>query len=141
MIRQKTAAPISLGVMAEIKIGKIILKDIEYEIEYVELENDEKPFEKFILSLTLKERAKIFETINYFLELKNNNLPIKEKLSKHLEDGIFELRTYLSDKIARTLYFYQKGAKIIITHGFIKKTQKTPRREIEKAKVLRKLYD
>lgn len=127
--------------MAEIKIGKIILKDIEYEIEYVELENDEKPFEKFILSLTLKERAKIFETINYFLELKNNNLPIKEKLSKHLEDGIFELRTYLSDKIARTLYFYQKGAKIIITHGFIKKTQKTPRREIEKAKVLRKLYD
>ena len=127
--------------MAEIKIGKIILKDIEYEVEYVELENDEKPFEKFILSLTMKERAKIFETINYFLELKNNNLPIKEKLSKHLEDGIFELRTYLSDKIARTLYFYQKGAKIIITHGFIKKTQKTPRREIEKAKVLRKLYD
>lgn len=117
------------------------MKDIEYEVEYVELENDEKPFEKFILSLTLKERAKIFETINYFLELKNNNLPIKEKLSKHLEDGIFELRTYLSDKIARTLYFYQKGAKIIITHGFIKKTQKTPGREIEKAKVLRKLYD
>ena len=127
--------------MTKSKIGKIILKDIEYEVEYVALENDEKPFEKFILSLTLKERAKIFETINYFLELKNNNLPIKEKLSKHLEDGIFELRTYLSDKIARTLYFYQKGAKIIITHGFIKKTQKTPSREIEKAKVLRKLYD
>ena len=117
------------------------MRDIEYEVEYVKLENDEKPFEKFILNLTLKERAKIFETINYFLELKNNNLPIKEKLSKHLEDGIFELRTYLSDKIARTLYFYQKGAKIIITHGFIKKTQKTPSREIEKAKVLRKLYD
>lgn len=140
---QRTAknAAAEFGRYAKIKIGKIILKDIEYEVEYVELENDEKPFEKFILSLTLKERAKIFETINYFLELKNNNLPIKEKLSKHLEDGIFELRTYLSDKIARTLYFYQKGAKIIITHGFIKKTQKTPSREIEKAKVLRKLYD
>jgi len=93
------------------------------------------------LGLTLKERAKIFETINYFLELKNNDLSIKEKLSKHLEDGIFELRTYLSDKIARTLYFYQKGAKIIITHGFIKKTQKSPRKEIEKAKALRKLYN
>lgn len=113
---------------------------MEYEVEYVALDNGEKPFEKFILNLTLKERAKIFETINYFLELKNNNLPIKEKLSKHLEDGIFELRTYLSDKIARTLYFYQKGAKIIITHGFIKKTQKTPIGEIEKAKSLRKLY-
>lgn len=114
---------------------------MEYEVEYVELENNEKPFEEFVLGLTLKERAKIFETINYFLELKNNDLSIKEKLSKHLEDGIFELRTYLSDNIARTLYFYQKGAKIIITHGFIKKTRKSPRKEIEKAKALRKLYN
>lgn len=117
------------------------MKNKEYEVEYIELENNKKPFEKFILGLTLKERAKIFETINYFLKLKNNNLSIKEKLSKHLEDGIFELRTYLSDKIVRTLYFYQKGAKIIITHGFIKKTQKTPSKEIEKAKELRKLYN
>jgi len=114
---------------------------MEYEVEYVELENNEKPFEEFVLGLTLKERAKIFETINYFLELKNNDLSIKEKLSKHLEDGIFELRTYLSDNIARTLYFYQKGAKIIMTHGFIKKTRKSPRKEIEKAKALRKLYN
>jgi len=57
-----------------------------------------------------------------------------------LEDGIFELRTYLRDKIARTLYFYQKGAKIIITHSFIKKTQKTPGKEIERAKALREQY-
>jgi phage-related protein len=114
---------------------------MEYEIEFVELVNDERPFERFVLDLSLKDRAKIFETINYFLELKNNGLPIKEKLSKHLENGIFELRSYLSDKIARTLYFYQKGAKIIITHGFIKKTQKMPRKEIEKAKALREVYN
>lgn len=114
---------------------------MEYEIEFVELEDNEKPFEKFVLDLSLKDRAKIFETINYFLGLKNNDLPIKEKLSKHLENGIFELRSYLRDKIARTLYFYQKSAKIIITHGFIKKTQKTPRKEIEKAKALRELYN
>ena len=66
---------------------------------------------------------------------------IEEKLSKHLEDGIFELRSYLSDKIARTLYFYQKGSKIIITHGFVKKKQKTPRSEIKKSKELRDLYN
>ena len=75
------------------------------------------------------------------MELKNNNLAIKEKLSKHLDDGILELRTYLSDKIPRSLYFHQKGAKIIVTHGFIKRTQKTPSREIDKAKELRKLYE
>ncbi len=110
-----------------------------WSIEYVEIENT-KPFEKFILGLSTKERAKVFETINYFFEHKKQNLPIKESLSKHLEDGIFEIRVSLFDKIVRNLYFYESGAKIIITHGFIKKTQKTPRKEIEKAKNLRKKY-
>lgn len=110
-----------------------------WSVEYVELD-DKKPFEKFVLGLPVKERAGIFETIDYFLQLKNENLPIKESLSKHLDDGIFELRTSLRDKIARSLYFYQKGTKIVITHGFIKKTQKTPRKEIEKAKTLREQF-
>ncbi|MBN1999153.1 type II toxin-antitoxin system RelE/ParE family toxin [candidate division KSB1 bacterium] len=111
----------------------------KYRIEFVEVDNT-KPFEDFILNLSTSERAKVFETINYFLELKNANLPIKEKLSKHLQDGIFELRVFLSNKIARTLYFYQIGSRIIITHGFIKKSQKTPPREIFRAKELRKKY-
>ena len=110
-----------------------------WSIEYVEIENT-KPFEKFILGLSTKERAKVFETINYFFEHKKQNLLIKESLSKHLEDGIFEIRVSLFDKIVRNLYFYESGAKIIISHGFIKKTQKNPRKEIEKAKNLRKKY-
>ena len=113
---------------------------MNYTVEYVELKNGKKPFEEFILSLPIDERAKLFETINYFIELKNQNLPIKENLSKHLENGIFELRTALAKRIARSVYFYQKGAKIILTHGFIKKTEKTPRKEIERAKELRSLY-
>lgn len=113
---------------------------MSYTVEYIELKNGEKPFEKFVMSLSIPERAKLFETVNYFLHLKNHNLPIKESLSKHLEDGIFELRTSLIDKITRILFFYEKEAKIVITHGFLKKTQKTPRKEIEKAKTLRNLY-
>ncbi|MGE0087497.1 MAG: type II toxin-antitoxin system RelE/ParE family toxin [Desulfococcaceae bacterium] len=114
---------------------------MKYEIEFAESENGHKPFEEFILNLPIKERARIFEAVNYFLELKNMGLPIKESLSKHLEDGIFELRAYLHDKTARTLYFYQRGKRIIITNGFIKKSQKTPRKEIEKAKALRNEYE
>ena len=113
---------------------------MNYTVEYVELENGKKPFEEFVLSLPINERAKVFETINYFIELKNQNLPIKKSLSKHLEDGIFELRTAFARRIARSVYFYQKGAKIILTHGFIKKTEKTPRKEIERAKELRTFY-
>ncbi len=104
----------------------------QWTVEYVELD-DKKPFEDFIIGLLVRERAKIFETIDYFVQLKNANLPIKESLSKHLEDGIFELRISLRTKIARSLYFCQKGARIIITHGFVKKTQKSPRKEIEKS--------
>ena len=111
----------------------------KWNAEYIELV-DNNPFEEFLLGLNVNERARIFETINYFLELRNRNLPIKESLSKHLEDGIFELRTSVRSKIVRTLYFYQVGTKIVITHGFIKKSQKTPRKEIEKAKTLREHY-
>jgi len=113
---------------------------VSYTVEYIELKNGENPFEIFVMGLSIQERAKLFETINYFLHLKNHHLPIKENLSKHLEDGIFELRTFLIDKIARSLFFYEKEARIVITHGFLKKTQKTPRKEIEKAKTLRNLY-
>ena len=103
---------------------------MNYTVEYVELENGKKPFEEFVLSLPIHERAKIFETIHYFMELKNQKLPIKESLSKHLGNGIFELRTAFAKRIVRSVYFYQKGAKIILTHGFIKKMEKTPRKEI-----------
>lgn len=113
---------------------------MKFQVEFVELENGKKPFEDFIRSLTTIERARIFEAIDYFGYLKNNNIPVKESLSKHVDDGIFELRISLSNKIARTLYFYVKGARIVITHGFIKKTKKTPVRELERAKELRNLF-
>ena len=55
-------------------------------------------------------------------------------------NGIFELRTKQGTNIVRTLYFFFVGNKIIITHGFRKKTQKTPPEEIVRAKNYRKEY-
>ena len=60
--------------------------------------------------------------------------------SEHLEDEIFELRTKQSSNIIRCLYFFFVGNKIILTHGFKKKTQKTPPEEIERAKKYMKDY-
>ena len=57
--------------------------------------------------------------------------------SRHLSDGIFELRTVQGNNITRILYFFIVGQQVILTHGFVKKTQKTPVREIEKAKKMR----
>ena len=111
-----------------------------YKIEFVELDN-KAPFEEFIATLQKYEVAKIFASIDKFVELKNANLPVGENLSKKLDDGIFEIRVSLPNKIVRNLYYYVSGQKIIITHGFVKKSQKAPSSEITKAKELRKKYN
>lgn len=72
------------------------------------------------------------------LQEKGNQL--REPYSKHLEDGIFEIRGKVGSDISRVLYFFYYGGKIILTNGFVKKTQKTPSKEIKKAKKYRKDY-
>ena len=111
-----------------------------YKVEFVELEN-RAPFKEFISTFEKNEIAKIFASIDKFVELKNANLSVGENLSKKLDDGIFEIRVNLPNKIVRNLYYYVIGQKIVITHGFIKKSQKTPTSEIAKAKELRKQYN
>lgn len=60
--------------------------------------------------------------------------PIGMPLVRHLGDGIWEVRTNLPrGKIARVLFFMHGNAMILL-HGFIKKTQKTPKEELELAK-------
>lgn len=57
--------------------------------------------------------------------------------SKHLVDGIFEVRAKVGTNTSRILYFFVIGSRIVLTNGFIKKTQKTPKNEIELAKKYR----
>lgn len=65
---------------------------------------------------------------------------LREPYSKHLEDGIFEVRCKVGTDISRVLYFFFCGGKIVLTNGFIKKSQKTPRMQIDLAKKLRQNY-
>ena len=55
-------------------------------------------------------------------------------------DGIFELRAKVGSDISRVLYFFVVGRTVVLTNGFIKKTQKTPPAEIERAKQYREDY-
>lgn len=96
---------------------------------------DNIPAKEFLDNLDLKMRAKLVMEIE-LLQEKGNQL--REPYSKHLEDGIFELRAKVGTDISRVLYFFYYEGRIILTHGFIKKTQKTPSGEIEKAKQYRK---
>ena len=105
-----------------------------YEVEYYELDNGARPAEDFIMEQDVKMRAKIL-TILEFLEEKGPAL--REPYSKPLEDGIFEVRAKVGSDISRVLYFFVVGKRIILTNGFLKKAQKTPRAEINKAKRFR----
>ncbi len=65
--------------------------------------------------------------------LEDHGTQLGENITKHLEDDIWELRPGNN----RVLYFYHKDNTYVLLHQFRKKTQKTPRREIKKAKAER----
>ena len=109
----------------------------KFIVEYYEKQDGSCPAEAFMDSLDEKMRAKLLR-LQILLEQNGNEL--REPYSKHLEDGIFELRAQQGSNVARTLYFFMVGQKIIITNGFVKKTQKTPPREIDRAKRYRADY-
>ncbi len=108
-----------------------------WQVEFYEKENGEIPIKDFLLSLNEKMRAKAAREIKILSEFGNN---LREPYSKHIQDGIFELRIKFASDISRIFYFFFDGDKIILTNGFIKKTQKTPKEEIERAINYKKDY-
>ena len=107
------------------------------EIELYYTKHGEIPVKTFLDSLDLKMRAKTVMVIQLLKEYGN---ALREPYSKHLENGLFELRIQQSSQITRIIYFFFRGDKAILTNGFIRKTQKTPGAEIRKAVLYRQDY-
>lgn len=108
-----------------------------YIINFFKKQNGSCPVEEFLDSLDNKMRAKILLAIAL---LETNGPQLREPYSKPLGDGIFEIRAKQGNNITRTLYFFYDGKQIILTNGFVKKTQKTPSAEIQRAKKYRAEY-
>ena len=109
----------------------------EFEVIFYDKPDGTEPVKDFLDSLDTKMRAKMLRTV---LLLAENGTQLREPYSKPLDDGIFELRAKVGTDISRVLYFFMIGKKVILTNGIIKKTQKTPNVELEKAKLYRKEY-
>ena len=121
----------------------MILNDkIEYEIELYEDSDGHSDIDDFLNNLATKalksKDARIqFRQVSLYIELlAKNGSTLSEDIMKHIEDEIWELRPGKN----RVLYFFYRKNKYILLHHFIKKTQKTPRREIEKKKKEMKDY-
>ncbi len=110
---------------------------MNFDVEFYETDDGKTPVEDFLSAIEPKMRAKMVSLMG-LLEEKGTSL--REPYTKHLENGIFELRCRFSGNISRALFFFYIEGKIIITNGFIKKTQKTPQREIQLAKERREDY-
>ena len=104
----------------------------KFEVIAYETEVGDNPVEKFLDKLDPKMKAKIFGML-VILQEKGNQL--REPYSKHIE-----LRCKFGSDITRVMYFFFAEGKIILTNGFVKKTQKTPVAEIQLAKVRREDY-
>ena len=93
------------------------------------------PFE----SKQLQTKIPVFQykQISLYIQLlEDNGTRLNENITKHLDDDIWELRPGNN----RVLYFYFKNDTFVLLHQFRKKTQKTPKREIERAKAERDDY-
>ncbi len=110
---------------------------MKFEVVFYEKENGEYPVKNFMMSLDVKMRAKMAGLLEL---LQENGNQLREPYSKHLDDGIFEIRCKVGNNITRVLYFFYYEGKIILTNGFVKKTQKTPPEEIRLAKERRADY-
>lgn len=101
-----------------------------FKIEFYKTENGVIPVVDFLNSLSPKMRAKAARSLQILEDLGNE---LREPYSKHIANGIFELRIKLSNDICRVFYFFYAGERIVMTNGFVKKTLKTPKLEIAKA--------
>jgi phage-related protein len=110
------------------------VEQMQFQVEFYDTEDGRTPTQEFLDSLEPKMNAKMVGLME-ILEEKGRSL--REAYPAPLEDGIFELRATQGSNISRALFFFYVEGRIVITHGFIKKTQKTPRAQIELAKKYR----
>ena len=88
------------------------------------------------------QRTEVQDKIDWVIGLVRSLRMVPEKFFKHLEgtDGLFEIRIKVGSDIFRIFCFFDEGNLVILINGFQKKTEKTPKNEIEKAERLKQKY-
>ncbi len=110
-------------------MGQNFIRDIFYYKHY---------FLDFFNELTEEVQKKF----NWTLELIATIDRVPKKYFQHMEGttGLYEIRVEVGSNIFRAFAFFDEGQLIVVANGFQKKTQKTPKNEIELAKKIKKEY-
>ncbi len=96
-------------------------------------------FQDFFDKQTTKVKSKIVWTFELIEDLQR----VPETYLKHLEntDGLYEIRVQVASDIFRIFCFFDGGQLVVVVNSFQKKTQKTPKKEIEMALKIKKEYE
>lgn len=99
-------------------------------------------YKRYFLDFYQEQGSDVQKKIDYVIGLVRDVPRLSEKFLKHIEgsEGLYELRIQVVSDIYRVFCFFDKGSLVVLAQGFQKKTQKTPRKEIEKAERIRKEY-
>ncbi len=117
--------------------GKDTEKPTKIPLVFFCTELGREPVREWLLGLAEEDR----HTIGYDLMKIQIGWPVGMPLCRNLGDGLWEARSNLSSKnIARVIFFFD-GGELVALHGFVKKTQKTPKQDIDKALKRKKEYE
>lgn len=97
-----------------------------------------KHYLDFFETLKPEVKAKFNWTLGLIATLER--VPVKYFQHMENSDGIYEIRVEAGSNIYRAFSFFDKGQLIVVVNGFQKKSQKTPKKEIELAEKLKKQY-
>ena len=115
---------------------------MNYNIEFYQKENGRVPVSEYLITLSVKIRAKAILEIEL---LEKHGTDLKEPYVKSIQgkkyQGLWELRIKFSSDAARILYFVFERDTFVLLHVFTKKTNKTPVQELEKAVRYKKDYE
>ena len=105
-----------------------------WNVDYYVKENGESPVKDFIRALPPKHSAKVLWEIELLEKLGTSiKEPYASSLKGNKYKGLWELRIQQSSDASRVFYFLPTGNTFILLHGFIKKDNKTPVLELERA--------
>lgn len=101
-----------------------------YRIVFYKTQRGDSPFESFLEGHNDKVRAKCFKLLAV---LGQHGPDLRRPYADVLRDGIRELRVGLSGNAYRVLFFFFVGKTIVVTHAFMKKTDRVAPEEIDRA--------
>jgi len=99
-------------------------------------------YKNYFLDFYKSQEPKVQEKIEFVLDLVRFEKQVPKKFFKSLEnsDGIYEVRVITAFRSIRIFCFFDDGNVVVLTNCLVKKTQKTPRKDIKLAERLKKEY-